>query len=199
MPKTPSATPISLENPGLVDVDAESTNKPRAKPRYRSFEHGEEATLLEDARVKGPDYLLPVIEFTLETAIAQAELVEMDWKDVDMDESYFRVPGKGKKVARRIKLTKKAKKILVALKPKSSGSVFNINKNNTLAQAWQRMMDVSTIENLKFGDLRHEGLARMAIRESVGEFLQASGYGNLNSAAWYITHKRQHDAQNGNS
>jgi integrase len=133
-----------------------------AKPtqaRERRIPDYEEALLLEEAANTRGGYLRDAIIVALDTALMQHEIVNLDWSDVDLDNSVLRV--NSKYGARIIPISDKVLAVLTARGIKSSGLVFPGVSSMALQRAFIRTVERAKISDLHFNDLRYEALCRM--------------------------------------
>ena len=89
---------------------------------------------------------LAVVEFAIETAARQSEILSLVWQEVDLKKQTARLRGldgqktKNNDPYRDIPLTKRAVEILSALPRQSKGKVFPASQNS-IKKSWQRSVD----------------------------------------------------------
>ena len=150
------------------------------RARDRRLEPGEEQRLLEAlgdraGEVKGAKragayrvgtrnpWLRPLVQFALETATRQGELLALAWDNVDLKAQTAHLEDTKNGESRTVPLSSRAVAVLEAL-PRSSGMdgrVFPISAQ-AVKLAWKRACRRAGIEGLHFHDLRHEATSRLA-------------------------------------
>lgn len=147
-----------------------------AKPqtmRVRRLASYEEEHLLEEADRTRGGYLKDAILFDLDTALMQAELVNLDWQDVHLDRNEIVV--RGRAGDRIIPLTERAKSILASRGCQIKGQVFKGLTAQALQRSFIRCVERAKIADLHFNDLHHEAIFRMKERYSFEEVWRISG------------------------
>lgn len=88
------------------------------------------------------------------TGMRQGELLNMDWKDIDLDANmiYILKSKSGKK--REVPILSSLKEILVGLGPKGRGKVFSLTIPQ-IRHDFQQTLLLSNITGVRFHDLRH--------------------------------------------
>ncbi|WP_315920361.1 site-specific integrase [Mesorhizobium sp. SP-1A] len=140
--------------------------------RIREASAEEEAKLM--ASIRG-DYA-PALRFALLTGCRRAEIVGLQWKDVDFFNREFRVRGKGER-DRTIPMTEAIFALLWALKDHHKTAVFTYlvkrprpgAKRGTrepittqgFKTEWRRTRNRAKIENYRFHDTRHTAATRL--------------------------------------
>ena len=161
------------------------------KPRDRRLEGGELEVLLQGCRKSRVGYLLPVIQFAIETGMRRGEITQMQWQDVDLDKRLLHIPITKTGYPRTIPLTDQATKILTA-QPTDRPSPFTITPDG-LRQAWKRLVRRVGLDGLHFHDLRHEAVSRFfEMGLSVPEVALISGHRDPRMLFRY-THLRAED------
>ncbi|RKF48315.1 integrase [Paraburkholderia fungorum] len=90
--------------------------KPKDRPhRERRVSSAEEALLYEGCRKARNPYLQPAIEFALQTAMRQGEIVSLEWRNVDLDRRTARLPITKNGRSRTVPLSTRAIEILLSL------------------------------------------------------------------------------------
>lgn len=168
-----------LENP-LAKV-----RKPKApQGRERRLRRGELDRLLEASTDSRNDWLRPGILFAIETGMRRGEILNMRWRDTDLDASLLSIPETKTGFSRCIPLTKGATAILAERRTDTSKSddlVFPIT-GNAFRLAWERCKRRASrhdpdIADLRFHDLRHEAVSRFfELGLSVPEVAAISGH-----------------------
>lgn len=168
-----------LENP-LAKV-----RKPKApQGRDRRLRCGELDRLLEAATDSRNDWLRPGILFAIETGMRRGEILNIRWRDTDLDASLLSIPETKTGFPRCIPLTETATEILAERRNKTAKSddlVFPVT-GNAFRLAWERCKRRASrhdteIASLRFHDLRHEAVSRFfEMGLSVPEVAAISGH-----------------------
>lgn len=107
-----------------------------------------------------------IFDFAIETCAREAEMVELPWREIDLDRRTWNLPARRSKTERRRKifLTEKAVAILRELRADASPTsdlVFHrLPKVKCFSNMWKIVMDRIGIVDLHFHDLKHEGISR---------------------------------------
>ncbi|MDE2344450.1 MAG: site-specific integrase [Betaproteobacteria bacterium] len=165
---------VEIENAaGLV------RRPPATRSRDRRLEAGEEQRLLDAlgdraGEVKGAKragayrvgtrntWMRPLVQFAIETAMRQGEMLALVWEHVDLEERTAHLEDTKNGEARTVPLSSRAVAVLEAL-PRSSmdGRVFPLTAQ-AVKLAWKRATKRAGLEDLHFHDLRHEAASRLA-------------------------------------
>ena len=173
---------IAVENP-LKDIRKPVINN----SRERRLEGDEEKRLFAELenRMAGKRHnvwLRPLVEFAIETAMRQGEILAMDWKNIKPHHVF--VPDSKTNKSREVPLSKRARAILDALPGKGEGQVFKISFD-ALQNAFPRACARAKIENLTFHDLRHEATSRLAEKLEMHELMKMTGHTNAKMVMRY--------------
>ncbi|WP_244936513.1 tyrosine-type recombinase/integrase [Methylobacterium currus] len=127
--------------------------------RERRLRHNE-GTLIEDAlNTPSAAYLRPLITMAIETGMRKGELLSIRWVDVDFDARTVKILRTKNGHPRTVPLSPTAIQTLSAMK-RDAERVFPIS-DNAVRFAWERMRKRAGIPDLRFHDLRHEGISRL--------------------------------------
>ncbi|MCX7902743.1 MAG: site-specific integrase [Burkholderiaceae bacterium] len=151
-----------------------------SRHRERRLVGDEEARLIASlARCRNP-YMLPLAQLALETAMRQGELLKLMWSDVDLRRRIALLRDTKNGEDRAVPLSSRAVTILSALPRAIDGRVFPVSQS-LVVQAWGHAVKRAGIRDLRFHDLRHEALSRLAERGdlSVLELAAVSGHKTL--------------------
>lgn len=122
--------------------------------RLRYLSSAEMERLL--AVCQGPAYarLYPVIVCALFTGMRQSEILDLDWKNVDLEHGtiYILVSKSGK--PREVPIVSRLKETMLGISPKPEGRVFEISFM-TFRRLFDRLKTESGIAYFRFHDLRH--------------------------------------------
>lgn len=175
----------SLENP-ISDIA-----KPRvSNERTRRLDPLEEKYLMDaiynpgdGAGNRANKYVGPIVLFALETAMRQREILDLDWREVDLTSKIVRVlRSKTNDSVAKVALSPAAVSVLELLQGKDikkiMGSVF-VTTTSAVKQSWaraisrakrnyridcekdQKRLDPEFLSDLRFHDLRHEATSRL--------------------------------------
>lgn len=140
-------------------------------PRNRRLDKGEESRLLAACRKKNQQWLVPLVELAIETAMRKGELLKLQWSDVGPDTVLVRKPKN--KDDRTVPLSTRARAIMKHLRKRAqadltpgqllSGTVFPSLTGDTVSHVFAEACAAATptIEDLHFHDLRHEATSRL--------------------------------------
>ncbi len=204
---------LNIENP-IKQVDRPANPEHRDRRLYgeeerRLFE-ALSVTEREGGRFTGPQniWLLPVVQFALETAMRRSELLGLEWQYVDKARRIAHIPdtkiGKGDEapVSRDVPLSQRALEILEGLPRDIGGKVFPtttdaVKKGFSRAVSRARKVYEAECKNnketplarmlcdLHFHDLRHEATSRLAKVYDIRQLAKVGGWRDLNTLARY--------------
>lgn len=155
------------------------------KGRDRRLGDGEYEKLLAELRKGRSAWVAPLFEFSVETACRRGEGLALQWSDVDLAKrlAVFRDTKTGDD--RVIPLSTRAVRVLEALPRNIKGKVFPIPAT-TVRTAFEHACQRARIENLRWHDLRHEGVSRLhELGLSTIEVASISGHKTLACLARY--------------
>lgn len=154
-----------------------NVRKPKVNnKRDRRLEGGEYYLILKSTQTCSNPYIKPIIQIALKTAMRRGEILNIDWRDIDIVKRTLYIPQSKNGHARTIPLSLKATLIFKTLIPKREGIVFPITAN-AFRQSWDRVLTRSKIKELHFHDLRREAISRFFERGfSIPEVALISGH-----------------------
>lgn len=180
---------INIENP------VSRVRKPSAPVgRDRVLSSAEEAQLLEALRPTGrrSPWLHPLVVLALETAMRRGELLGLRWQDVNLVKRTATLHDTKNGEDRVVPLSSRAVEVLQALPRSISGHVIPMTPFAACA-AFDRATDRAKIDGLRFHDLRHTAITRMAEKlPNVIELAAVSGHKSLRMLQRYY-HPRAED------
>ena len=128
------------------------------KPRNRVLEGDEEQRLIEACEQSKFVYLKSMVQFSIETAIRQGELLKSKREDVNWEKRTLTLYDTKNGEDRTIPLSQKAFSILSSLPKQFSGALFPISHwgrgRDELNWYWKLALRKAKIENLRWHDLR---------------------------------------------
>lgn len=167
---------IHIENP------VASIRKPTMPlGRARTLSLAEEGTLLEALLPGGRRsmWMKPLVMLALETAMRRGELLALRWAQVDLEKCTAFLPETKNGERRTVPLSVRAVAILHGLPRTITGVVFPIS-SYAVAAAFSHAVERAGIEDLRFHDLRHTAITRMAEKlPNLIELAAVTGHKNL--------------------
>jgi len=143
----------------LDENPVEHVAKPRLhNARNRRAAQGEIDRITQELNVVGRDDVIAVVRFALETAMRRGEILELQWRHVDVKRRTAHLPRTKNGHARTVPLTNGALALLGA-QSKTGDRVFDLS-SDALKMCWRRVIAKTGIEDLHFHDLRHEAISR---------------------------------------
>lgn len=105
--------------------------------------------------------VIAVIRFAIETAMRRGEILQLEWRHVDLQRRTAHLPRTKNGYARTVPLTNGAMEILLRQDRRiDSKLVFNVT-SDALKMCWRRIMIKTQLDDLHFHDLRHEAISRL--------------------------------------
>ena len=169
---------ISIDNPVRM------VRKPTAPPgRSRTVSDTELIRIL-DALTPRPtrrvsSWMKPLVEFAVETAMRRGELLALKWADIDLSTrvAHLHVTKNGE--GRYVPLSSHAIAILQGLPRSLCGYVFPL-KPQTVAAAFMKASMRAGLGDVRFHDLRHTAITRLAEKlPNLIELAAVSGHRSL--------------------
>lgn len=149
------------------------------KGRDRRLAGGERERLLAELVKARSIWVAPLFEFSIETACRRGEALSLRWSDVDLHKrlAVFRDTKTGED--RVIPLSTSALRVLGNLPREVKGRVFPIPAT-TVRSAFERACKRADIQDLRWHDLRHEGISLLhELGLSTVEVASISGHKTL--------------------
>jgi integrase len=166
---------INIDNPiSLV-------RKPQSPPsRKRVLSPEEQEILLSSLKPRRHDsnhWILFIVQFALETAMRQGEILALSWTDIDLNKRTAHLQTTKNGDSRTVPLSTRAVQILHEIPRSIDGRVFPMNKA-ALSANFSNACKRADIEDLHFHDLRHDGISRMFVPGgySIPEVAAVSGH-----------------------
>jgi integrase len=115
------------------------------------------------------------VRFAIESAMRRGEILAMTWQHVDLAARMVHIPQTKTGTPRTIPLTDGGLEVLESLNPVGE-RVFNLD-SPAIRWAWVKACNEARIDDLRFHDLRHEGVSRLFEMElMVPEVAMISGH-----------------------
>lgn len=165
---------IPLKNNPLRDLALRAVDN----RRERRLRDGELARLTLAGERTRNRFVLPIVQFALETAMRRGEILSLCWKDVDLAKGTATIQEAKNGHSRVIPLTEAAQETLELVGGflYRAPRVFPITPL-ALRLAWDRLTARAEIEDLHFHDLRHEAISRFfELGLTVPEVASISGH-----------------------
>lgn len=154
-------------------------------PRNRVLTDSERKNLLDALSQCRNPWIHPVVIFAMETAARRGEILNLNWKEVDLQRRTAKISGKTG--SRTIPLSPLCIATLKTLPRSIDGKVFPVTIE-TLKQAYQRAVARAGIEDFTFHDLRHDALTRLAkLGLNILELRAISGHTTANMLQRYVS------------
>ena len=133
------------------------TNNPS---RTRRLLQGEYEALKHACKQNPNPWFYPLFILAIETGMRRSELLNIEWQNININNSLCRVLYTKNGEERIIPLSAKAIDVLKQLPRAIKGKVFPLNKT-TVRSLWERTCKKTNIKGLRFHDLRHEATSRL--------------------------------------
>ena len=159
------------------------------KGRSRRLEGEERESLLGVLRQSKNPWIAAMFELALETACRRGELIKLSWEDVDLRRKIARLRDTKTGDDRIIPLSSQAIKVLAGMPRSVTGLVFPSHPTG-VSRTFHRACQKLGITDLRWHDLRHEGVSRLFERGlDTVEVASVSGHKTLACLARY-THMK---------
>lgn len=140
---------------------------------------------------KTNNWMRPLVEFALETAMRRGEMLDLLWINIDFTKRIAFLPLTKNGTSRKTPLSLKAISILKRLEPISDERVFPL-KGNTVSMIFLKITRRAGLVNVHFHDLRHTAITRHAKKFNILELAIISGHKSLKMLQRY-THIKAED------
>lgn len=167
----------------LLSISKPST---RGAARERRLEGDEEQRLFDALALQRNGLMPALVRLAILTAARQGELLKLCWPDVDLKRRVMLLRDTKNGDARGVPLSSAALAVFETLPRGDFGRVFPLSKI-LVTQAWGRACAKARIDDLRFHDLRHEAVSRLAERGDLGvlELAAISGHKTLSMLKRY--------------
>lgn len=162
---------------GLTQNPLADVRKPKlCNRRDRRLQEAEERRLIDVAERSRNDYLVPLIQFALETGMRLGEILRIEPQHISRKARTLLISETKNGEPRTIPLSEQALAILDARTPGDEGKHFPCT-TNAVKLSWRRTTKLAKIDDLHFHDLRHEAISRFFERGlTVPEVALISGH-----------------------
>ena len=168
--------------------------------RKRRLHGDEEARLLAAAKAARSDWITPVIVIAIETGMRRSELLALTWADIDLVDRVAHVRHSKNGEPREVPLSRRSVQILHDLRRdrvecgdiESADGAFVFPFTATLVRlAFERLRSRAGVPDLRFHDLRREGITRFIERGlNLIEASAISGHRDLRMLKRYVVPSR---------
>jgi integrase len=167
---------ININNP--VALVARPKNP---QGRSRILDAAETNALFEALRPTGRRsiWMLPLVRLALETAMRRSELLGLRWEHIDLGRRtiFLRLTKNG--TSRIVPLSTHAIQILTEIPSNIDGRVFPVS-HEVVSQAFNRARKQAGVKDIRFHDLRHMAITRLAEKlPNLIELSAVSGHKSL--------------------
>jgi len=129
-------------------------------PRNRILVNGEYKRLIDACALSKSKYLKPMVQFSIETAVRQGELLRIRYEDINFNKRTLFIPETKNGEARTIPLSEKALLILASIPRQFDGKLFPMSRDS-LKVPWNDALRVAVIKNFRWHDLRRHACSRL--------------------------------------
>jgi integrase len=185
---------IFVHNPVReIKLPAENSARNRRLQDAQDGSDSEETMLFAACRRSHNPYLLPIVQFALETAMRQSEIVRLRWQHVNIKRRTAFLSDTKNGESRTVPLSSVAVDVLKTLPRSINGEVFPGVTTEAIKKAFIRATRRAEIEDLHFHDLRHEATTRLFEKGlNIMEVSSITGHKDLQMLRRY-THLRAED------
>ena len=154
-------------------------------PRERRLREGEYERLMSACAQTKVWYLKPLIIFAIHTCMRRGEILSLEWKHINYERNKVLLPSTKNGRSRWVPLPSNVIDLLKTL-PQENERVFPIT-DVAVRQSWDRLHKRAGITDLKFHDLRHEGISRQFESGlSIPQVMAISGHQTASQLFRYI-------------
>jgi len=167
---------IHINNPVALVAKPKNT-----QGRTRIMDTTETNALFEALRPAGRKsiWMLPLVRLALETAMRRSELLGLHWEHIDLERRTIFLQLTKNGTSRTVPLSTHAIQILSEIPRMIDGRVFPIT-HEVVSQAFSRARKQAGIKDIRFHDLRHMAITRMAEKlPNLIELSAVSGHKSL--------------------
>ena len=129
-------------------------------PRTRVLEDNEQKELLEACSLVSNIYLKPMVQFSIETAIRQGELLKIRYKNINTTNRTVLLTDTKNGEDRTIPLSEKAFLILQSQPRQFDGRVFPLTRNQ-VKHSWKEALNKTKIKGFRWHDIRRHACSML--------------------------------------
>jgi len=167
---------IHINNPVALVAKPKNT-----QGRARIMDNTETNALFDALRPTGRKsrWMLPLVKLALETAMRRSELLGLHWEHIDLERRTIFLQLTKNGTSRTVPLSTHAIKILTEMPRMIDGRVFPIT-HEVVSQAFSRARKQAGVKDIRFHDLRHMAITRIAEKlPNLIELSAVSGHKSL--------------------
>ena len=117
--------------------------------------------MLDAADAGRNTYMRPLIVLAIETAMRQGEMLSLTWVDINLDKRIAHLDLTKNGESRDVPLSSRALEALDVLKQQQIDERVVPSTKSGVQQAWGHLRTRAELVDLRFHDLRHEGVSRL--------------------------------------
>jgi integrase len=156
------------------------------------LEDDERRCLIEACKANSNPYIYPVVVLALSTGMRRGEILNLTWKDVDLEKGRIILHQTKNGDRRLVPITGIALELLKEVYRKRDPNIKLLfpssisSKPIDLRFAWEQVLKEANIEDFKFHDLRHCCASYLAMSgASLAEIAEVLGHRTLNMVKRY--------------
>jgi integrase len=187
----------------LDDSPMRKVSKPKEpRGRVRFLSDDERAALLRECQASPNPYLYPVVVLALSTGMRAGEIMNLEWRDVDLQKGWLTLRETKNGERRGVPLAGKAMELV-----KLHGKVRRLDtqllfpgkehphKPMDLRAPWNAAVKRAGLEDFRFHDLRHSAASYLAMGgASLAEIADVLGHKTLSMVKRYARLSESHKA-----
>jgi integrase len=168
-------------------------SEPRGRVRYLSEE--EIQRLLDACKASECPYLHPVVVLALSTGMRRGEILNLRWKDVDLERGQIILHETKNNERRNVPVSRHASEVLHKLSKVrriDTTLLFPANAKGSndvpfvITKPWVKALEAAGIEDFRFHDLRHTAASYLAMNgASIAEIAEVLGHKSLQMVKRY--------------
>ena len=187
----------------LDDSPLRKVTKPKEpRGRVRFLSDDERARLLAECEASANPYLFPVVVLALSTGMRQGEIMNLEWRDVDLTRGWITLRETKNGERRGVPLAGKALGLLrqhAKVRRLDTALLWpgkeHPHQPMDLRQPWEKALQQAAIEDFRFHDLRHSAASYLAMNgASLTEIAGVLGHKTLNMVKRYAHLSESHTA-----
>jgi integrase len=186
---------IAVNDWGWVDDSPmRKVTKPKQRRgRVRFLDDDERARLLTACRTSDKPYLYRIVVLALSTGMRKGEMMNLRWKDVDLEKQRIILHETKNNEIRVVPLTGTALKLLIDLAKEGSietdylfPSEREKNRPMDIRFTWEKALEQANISDFRFHDLRHSAASYLAMNgASLNEIADVLGHKTIQMSKRY--------------
>jgi len=194
---------IAVEEWAWIDDSPMRKVRKPTEPRgiVRFLENDERERLLEACKHSDNKFIYTIVVLAISTGMRKMEMMNLVWKDINLDEGYLILHETKNGERRRITLTGHAYECI-----KEINKVRRIDTNYVfphdrlkhvvdIAPVWKKAVAEAKVENFRFHDLRHTAASYLAMNgASLAEIAEFLGHKTLSMVMRYAHLSEAHSA-----